>query len=61
MTTASRSEKRRKKTPGQTVRDSLKESGVQPASGKMSNVLKQPQNRWQRAARYTWDKNRGRG
>jgi hypothetical protein len=28
---------------------------------KTGNPLSQPQNRWQRAVRYTWDKNRGRG
>jgi hypothetical protein len=25
------------------------------------NQLAHPQNRWQRAVRYNWDKNRGRG
>ena len=32
-----------------------------PAAGKQQNKLAQPQNRWQRAVRYNWDKNRGRG
>jgi hypothetical protein len=31
------------------------------ATSKHSNKLKEPQNRWQRFVRYTWDKNRGRG
>ena len=31
------------------------------AAGKQHNKLTQPQNRWQRIARYVWDKNRGRG
>jgi len=31
------------------------------AAGKQHNPLSQPQNRWQRAVRYVWDKNRGRG
>jgi hypothetical protein len=31
------------------------------AAGKQQNKLAQPQNRWQRAVRYNWDKNRGRG
>jgi hypothetical protein len=31
------------------------------ATGKQQNKLAQPQNRWQRAVRYNWDKNRGRG
>jgi hypothetical protein len=31
------------------------------AAGKQHNKLAQPQNRWQRIARYVWDKNRGRG
>ena len=30
-------------------------------AGKQANKLAQPQNRWQRAVRYNWDKNRGRG
>ena len=31
------------------------------AAGKQHNRLTQPQSRWQRAIRYVWDKNRGRG
>lgn len=31
------------------------------AIGKQQNKLAQPQSRWQRAIRYVWDKNRGRG
>jgi hypothetical protein len=31
------------------------------AAGKAANKLAHPQNRWQRAVRYVWDKNRGRG
>ena len=31
------------------------------AAGQQPNKLKEPQNRWQRFVRYTWDKNRGRG
>jgi len=30
-------------------------------TGKQHNKLREPQNRWQRTARYGWDKNRGRG
>jgi hypothetical protein len=29
------------------------------ATGKQHNKLAQPQNRWQRIARYVWDKKRG--
>ena len=29
------------------------------ASGKQHNKLAQPQNRWQRLARYVWDKKKG--
>jgi hypothetical protein len=29
------------------------------AAGKLQNKLAQPQNRWQRFARYVWDKKRG--
>ena len=29
------------------------------AAGKQQNKLAQPQNRWQRFARYVWDKKRG--
>ena len=32
-----------------------------PATGKQHNKLREPKNRWQRTARYGWDKNRGRG
>ena len=32
-----------------------------PPPGKQGNRLLQPQSRWQRAVRYNWDKNRGRG
>jgi hypothetical protein len=32
-----------------------------PAPGKTGNKLTQPQSRWQRVARYGWDRNRGRG
>jgi hypothetical protein len=32
-----------------------------PLPGRQYNKLAQPQNRWQRAVRYIWDKNRGRG
>ena len=31
------------------------------AAGKQHNKLAQPQNRWQRTARYVWDKGRGGG
>jgi hypothetical protein len=31
------------------------------AASNQQNKLKEPQNRWQRFVRYTWDKNRGRG
>ena len=31
------------------------------AAGKQHNKLREPQSRWQRIARYVWDKNRGRG
>ena len=30
-------------------------------SAKSANKLAQPQSRWQRFARYVWDKNRGKG
>lgn len=31
------------------------------AAGRQHNKLQQPQSRWQRIARYVWDRNRGRG
>jgi len=35
--------------------------GRDSGASKPHNKLSQAQNRWQRAVRYTWDKNRGRG
>jgi hypothetical protein len=61
MTTDSRSAKRRKKPSNDALRESLKRGAAQPSKVGTGNALKQPQNRWQRAIRYTWDKNRGRG
>jgi hypothetical protein len=61
MTTSSRSAKRRKKRSKDGVDELLARGGAQPSNVKLGNALKQPQNRWQRAVRYTWDKNRGRG
>jgi hypothetical protein len=61
MTTDSRSAKRRKKPSNDALRESLKRGAAQPSKVGIGNALKQPQNRWQRAIRYTWDKNRGRG
>jgi hypothetical protein len=63
MTKKPRSE-RAKNPAGMAMRDLLERTrqGRQrdPAS-KQQNKLAQPQNRWQRAVRYNWDKNRGRG
>jgi hypothetical protein len=54
-----------RKSPGTTVREAheraKQRSLAHQAAGKTHNKLAQPQNRWQRAVRYTWDKNRGRG
>ena len=61
MTTHSHSAKRRKRSSKNPLRDSLNTDAARPANVSIGNSLKQPQNRWQRAVRYTWDKNRGRG
>jgi hypothetical protein len=61
MTTHSHSAKRRKSPPKNPVRDSLNRDAARPPNASIGSALKQPQNRWQRAVRYTWDKNRGRG
>ena len=60
MSTKKRSAKRGKTAAGDALRELQKKTRA-PANGKMGNPLSQPQNRWQRAVRYTWDKNRGRG
>jgi hypothetical protein len=61
MTTHSHSAKRRKKPSKIPLRDSVNRDAARPSNASIGNALKQPQNRWQRAVRYTWDKNRGRG
>ena len=61
MTAMKGSAKRRKKAPVDPTRELLKKSSARPANAKIGNALGHPQNRWQRAVRYTWDKNRGRG
>jgi hypothetical protein len=61
MTAPKRSAKRRKNAPEDPARELLKKSGARPPNAKIANALGQPQNRWQRTMRYTWDKNRGRG
>lgn len=37
----------------------VKQSHARDQAGRAPNALKQPQNRWQRFARYVWDKKRG--
>ncbi len=37
----------------------VKQSHARDQAGRAPNALKQPQNRWQRLARYVWDKKRG--
>lgn len=37
----------------------VKQSHARDQAGRTPNALKQPQNRWQRFARYVWDKKRG--
>jgi hypothetical protein len=37
----------------------VKQSHTRDQAGRAPNTLKQPQNRWQRLARYVWDKKRG--
>ena len=49
------------KTPAGDALRALQKKGRAPSSNKIGTSLSQPQNRWQRAVRYTWDKNRGRG
>lgn len=36
----------------------VKQSHARDQAGRTPNALKQPQNRWQRIARYVWDKKR---
>ena len=48
---------------GMTMRElheKVKQSHLRDqAAGKARNALSQPQNRWQRLARYVWDKKKG--
>ncbi len=37
----------------------VKKSHTLDQAGRMPNALKQPQNRWQRLARYVWDRKKG--
>lgn len=37
----------------------VKKSHARDQSGRAPNALKQPQSRWQRLARYVWDKKKG--
>lgn len=37
----------------------VKQSHARDQAGHARNALKQPQSRWQRLARYVWDKKRG--
>ncbi len=48
-------------TPTQALKERAQSRLRRQAAGKQQNKLAQPQNRWQRAVRYNWDKNRGRG
>ena len=59
MATASRTTRKTRKNAPDALR-ALKKKAPTPG-GKIANALTHPQTRWQRAARYTWDKNRGRG
>lgn len=36
----------------------VKQSHARDQAGRVPNALKQPQSRWQRLARYVWDKKR---
>ena len=53
--------KRRKSAPSEAMQAPGKKRSTGVANPKAGNALAHPQNRWQRAIRYTWDKNRGRG
>ena len=61
MTTSSRAAKRRQKCSKDAKRELPYAGAPRASNANISNALKQPQQRWQRAVRYTWDKNRGRG
>ena len=53
-----------KNAAGKAMRELLeraRQGRQRDPAGKQQNKLAQPQNRWQRAVRYNWDKNRGRG
>ena len=60
MSAKKRSAKRGKTPAGDALRALQKKGRAQPGN-KNGTSLSQPQTRWQRAVRYTWDKNRGRG
>jgi hypothetical protein len=51
------------KKPPAKARDALRalQKKAPGPNAKSGNALAHPNNRWQRAVRYTWDKNRGRG
>ena len=59
MPPASRPTRKPRKNAPDALR-ALKKKTPAPG-GKIANALAHPQTRWQRAMRYTWDKNRGRG
>jgi hypothetical protein len=61
MTANKRSRQRRGIASAKASADLATGHPLRPAHTKMSDKLVQPQNRWQRSVRYTWDKNRGRG
>ena len=53
------------KNPGgnamRELHERVRQNRQRDPAAKQQNKLAQPQNRWQRAVRYNWDKNRGRG
>ena len=52
---------KRKSAAGMSAQALATQRKSRAANPKNANALAQPQNRWQRAIRYTWDRNRGRG
>ena len=61
MSVKKRSAQRRKSGRKSAAAVALRELQKKAASEKIGNPRVEAQNRWQRAVRYTWDKNRGRG
>jgi hypothetical protein len=61
VTTSKRPSTRRKPAGNTALQALAKKRSAGAANPKAGSGLAHPQSRWQRAIRYTWDKNRGRG